>query len=186
MKNKAIGTAQLFLGILLFIIGVLLACDSFIFLGFSILAIACIPTYKGILMLISKDSSNPLLKKTYNTKAKIIAKIKRLTIEFEGRLPLGVFSCYNVLQREIKNRIKLSNPISEKDVYALTMNLCYELLASGEFHLYAGELNPIGEAYAIWRVCKGCAMWLISHGFMTEEQYNNFCDNLDEDIATIG
>lgn len=132
------------------------------------------------------EKTEPYALKSYNGKTEILAKVKEIVIDFEDVLPFGVRSCLTVLLREYRNRISDNCFFTEKDLYTATMNLCYELLASGNFHLYAGELDPNSEALALWKVLKGCAIWLVMNGFLTEEQYKNICNNLDEDISSVG
>ena len=136
MKNKAVGTSQLFLGILLFIIGVLLACDSFIFLGFSILAIACIPTYKGIINLITEAPTQHNYKKDNknNAPSKPLGSLLAC-------IDLTIIAIDEALEKKSKHAYKKSTSRLDYSIYWFFKS--YYIICSA-------QNEPLAEAYSIY------------------------------------
>lgn len=122
----------------------------------------------------------------YSQKSDIIYKIQEIILEFEEDLSPGVKSCLPIILKKCKTLLHDDRVFAEEDIYALIMNTSFEFLASGEFHIDAGQINPLYEGIALYEVCKKCAVWLVNNDYMTGKEYIVFSDNLDSVILSVG
>ena len=74
----------------------------------------------------------------------------------------------------------------EYDAYALVAKVCIELLSSGIFHKAVGELDENSEAPALCFVFDHCMDWLKENNYLSEEDYNDICAELQENISSAG
>ena len=132
------------------------------------------------------EKTEIVLKERSFKKTEIIYKIQEIVLQFEEELPKELNSCLPIILKMCSKSISENISLSEDGIYALIMNLCYDLIASGEYHIYAGQINPLQEGVALYEVCKNCAIWLVNNDYMTGKEYIAFCDNLDYVILCTG
>ena len=73
-----------------------------------------------------------------------------------------------------------------KIAHTLLANHAFDLMASGQYHLYRGELNPMSCAPNLMVVYKSCMQWALDNGFITAEDQVEQFNYLMECISEVG
>lgn len=120
-------------------------------------------------------------------------KCKEFIQKYEKNLPLGIPSCENIIfdivyknKKQIKSKVKniKEDEKIEKICNTFLTNLTFNLLSSGQYHIYYGELGFQGNA--LLAVYNGASKWLLDNNYITQETYDNKKIELRENIKTIG
>lgn len=163
-------------GIALIIFGIILIVENPEALPFS-----CILFIVAIL-LICTEVKIPTLKK------QCIQKCKDLISVYDNRIVFGVISCKDIIIEKIKKmsfkNIKTEN--IDKTCNLLLANISFDLLSSGNYHSYYGELNNMGVAPSLKTVYLKSIQWLYENKYLTDEEYKNSIDNLNYNIKSVG
>lgn len=77
------------------------------------------------------------------------------------------------------NRYRL---LKENEIHFAILNICYNLIASGDFHSSPGKLDEHSEAPALCLVFDNCINWLHENKYLSTEEYNETCANLQQKI----
>lgn len=130
---------------------------------------------------------------------KNIEQLKQVMIgiidEFESNLNDNKPNCKSVLLNAAQPLLQRSTVEAEqweKDfdytntAYCVLYNISFELLASGRFHIYRGELNPMNEAQHIYKFCIHHLERAKSLGLIPEEEKIDQINYLNECIDEIG
>ncbi len=78
------------------------------------------------------------------------------------------------------------DPLEEDEIYFAILSICFDLISSGDFHKSLGELDEDSEAPALCLVFDNCISWLKENEHMTEEDYNDICSELQQNINSRG
>lgn len=163
-------------GIALIIFGIILIIENPEALPFS-----CILFIVAII-LICTEIKIPTLKK------QCIQKCKDLISVYDNRIAFGVISCKDIIVEKIKKmsfkNIKTEN--IDKTCNLLLANISFDLLSSGNYHSYYGELNNMGVAPSLKTVYLKSIQWLYENKYLTDEEYKNSINNLNCNIKTVG
>ena len=120
----------------------------------------------------------------------LIDKCIVLIDKYENPLSLlGTVSCKTKMIEKIKLATSNTNiPIDnlDKTCHILLGNIAFSLLASGEYHIYKGQLNVLGMAPALNNVFIKSTQWLHYNGHITNEEYKNAMNNLNKAISEVG
>lgn len=123
----------------------------------------------------------------------LINNCKLIIEKYETPLHFNETSCASLLIEEItklknasKTEVKLDIDKIDKHAHFILLNRCYALLSSGEYHIFRGELNPIGVAFPLKKVYEGCVKWLLDNGYLSQEEYDEHRHQLSENISLIG
>jgi hypothetical protein len=65
-------------------------------------------------------------------------------------------------------------------------NASFDLLVSGEYHIYYGQLNPMKCTYNLMLVCNSSLKWALNSGTISQEDFDKQIQCLMEGIRTIG
>lgn len=138
------------------------------------------------MFLKSKGQKN--IEKLKQTMGEILDK-------FEAQLTDYAPSCKNVL-------IDASLPLLKRSVqeasewkkdfdyintaYCVLYGTAFNLLSSGRFHIFRGELNPMNESQHIYNFCIHHLERATSLGFISEEEQTDQIHYLRECIAEVG
>lgn len=107
----------------------------------------------------------------------------------------GKLRCKNVVLKNAISEIQTiekSGITSEADfdgitaAYTMIYNITFDLLSSGEYHVYRGELNPMNESSHLYSVCLQCLEWAEKHGQITNEEKEEQLEILKENIQHVG
>jgi hypothetical protein len=97
----------------------------------------------------------------------------------------GMFTCKSVLLDRIGDLIAANldalkrlpeNTNIEETSFRILSDMTFRLLSTGEFHVYSGSLDLIGQSMLV--VFKYSQNWAYQHGFMTKAEF-------DESIEAI-
>ena len=105
-------------------------------------------------------------------------------------------SCNNDMESGITRQIEVfSSEIENWDDYdtdyveiahKLLVEISFNLLASGKYHLYAGILNPLNCSGSLLRVHNNSLLWAVEKGVITEEEMDEQTRNLRRYIKEMG
>lgn len=179
MKKKIVfdfSSGKVLGGIALIIFGIILIVENPEALPFS-----CILFIVAIL-LICTEIKIPTLKK------QCIQKCKNLISVYDNRIAFGVVSCKDIITKKIeKMSFKNENVENiDKTCNLLLANISFDLLSSGNYHIYYGELNNTGVAPSLKTVYLKSIQWLYENKYLTDDEYKNSIDNLNYNIKKVG
>lgn len=102
-------------------------------------------------------------------------------------------SCKTDLIHAIKERLEKIRDLHtvkmeniEKISLALLCDIAFNLLASGEYHFYAGELDPMRPGKSMYKVYVAAMNRAVELGFNDEESKNKTIKYLDQCISEVG
>lgn len=102
-------------------------------------------------------------------------------------------SCKNDVIALIKERYENYKSLNElkpedhvKFCHFSLVNASADLLASGQFHIWRGELDPLTCSSNLLKLHKHCLDWLLENEYITKEAHSANIEQLFEDIKTIG
>lgn len=105
-------------------------------------------------------------------------------------------SCKSYLLKLIKKRVsKEKQEISEwkdcdtdyiKIAHTLLVNATFDLLASGNYHIYTGQLSTMNCSYNLLAVYKASMEWAVKMNYINEETKQVEYRKLDKSISQIG
>ena len=73
----------------------------------------------------------------------------------------------------------------EYTAYKLIYNTAFDLLCSGRYHIWAGELNPLSPAPNLYRACEKCLDYYILKGTATEHERKEQLNYLHDCIKQL-
>lgn len=71
-------------------------------------------------------------------------------------------------------------------VYKNVYHIVFNVLASGELHLYRGVLDPLKPGDKLLYIIDDCLDYYIKNGFVTKEEAKDQKDYLWEEIGSVG
>lgn len=104
-------------------------------------------------------------------------------------------SCKSDLMLEIKKRIYNDEEgISKLNEYTDWVSLAnaniysasFDLLISGNYHLYYGQLNPMKCTFCLMLVCRSSLKWALNNNIIDQESFDEQIQCLLDGIASIG
>lgn len=81
---------------------------------------------------------------------------------------------------------KIDQKKYEEVANSFLCNISFDKLASGQFHLYYGILNPMSEANNLMAIYKGSMNWALTNGKITEEEKEEQFRYLNHLISQVG
>ena len=112
----------------------------------------------------------------------------------DGNTKMGISAEQDVMMvvdREIeKAREEITNWQDHDTDYiamanVMLSNITFDLLASGEYHIGAGQLNEMGPANRLKDIYKSTLDWGLSHNQISKEDYNESLKALKQRIKSI-
>lgn len=143
---------------------------------------------KGYFKMIFKSKGQKNIEKLRQTMSEILDI-------FEAQLTDYTPSCKNVLidaslpllQRSIAEAGEWEKDFDYTNTaYCVLYGTAFDLLASGRFHIYRGELNPMNESQHIYKFCIHHLDRATSLGFISEEEKTDQINYLKKCIAEVG
>ena len=102
-------------------------------------------------------------------------------------------SCKVDLMNALKKRLEITTNLHtvkiediEKLTLAMLCDTAFNLLASGEYHIYAGELDPLGPGISMYCVYISAMNLAVELGFNDEESKNETIKYLNQCISEVG
>ena len=102
-------------------------------------------------------------------------------------------SCEDLIMKEIDSRIRSQQDEFEEwendiDFYRVSIanlyNITFDMVASGQYHLYRGILNPIGQQ--LNHVCRESLKKACNKGYITQEEMHEQFEILSDRIRNVG
>ena len=124
----------------------------------------------------------------------MILLCERLIDEYETEKTAAP-SCKNDVIEEISkllNRSKKELNEWEADInhiriaHSLLANTCYDLLASGNYHIYTGMLNPMKCGSRMMKVYLRCMDYAVKTNEITEQEKIEQITMLKEQMSSVG
>lgn len=104
-----------------------------------------------------------------------------------------LLSCKIDLVQAIKNRLNRFNDLHTVKIdktnelaLAILCDTAFNLLASGEYHIHAGELNPLGPGKSMYNVYVEAMNLAVILGFNDEDSKNETIKYLNKCIREVG
>lgn len=181
----------------IFIIGLVISIACFVtsffaddaVLFFILVGIGLFALLKYTIPALKKYREEYENKSTATVNEYFISRCRSIINEYEHPLNMGDQSCEQRIIPLVKNTLASHNhkfDNIERQTRTLILNICYSLLSSGEYHIYAATLNPHGIAPSLLKVYEGCAVWLLDNSFLSKEQYEENHRQLKENIESVG
>lgn len=151
-----------------------------------------------------KERTTPKSKPTVNTysspddkehvkmvKHHILNHSSNLIYKFEENSSLT--SCKVDLINALKKRLERFTDLhtvkmedTEELALAILCDTAFNLLASGEYHIYAGELDPLGPGKSMYSVYVSAMNLAVKLGYNDEESKNETIKYLNQCISEVG
>lgn len=118
-----------------------------------------------------------------------------LIVKYEQMNPALKPSCVSDMRNYISQRLELHmDELAEWDdnedyvrvAHTLIVDIAYDLLASGEYHLYYGILNPMNCSSNLLFVYKRCLDYGVSVNMIDEDTKESEISNLMKRISEVG
>ena len=103
--------------------------------------------------------------------------------------------CYDYLKPALDRTIEKSkNQIESWDAstdvqtlaYKVLFNISFDLLSSGNLHIYRGQLDPMKPCDKLQFIVNECIKYFVNNGFITQAQAKEQVEMLHENIADVG
>lgn len=128
-----------------------------------------------------------------NNKDKLLFLIETLVEEMDS-INDGHIKCKDVLLTRIKYTIDSSTysfddkkeSELEQIAYQIIYDFSFNLLCSGQFHIYRGWLNEMNESTHLIHVCEACLKWACENKIITENERTEQLNILRENIKNAG
>lgn len=142
---------------------------------------------------IEKETDNPVSLDEHKKLIKkyIIAYSSKYIEKFEGESIL--LSCKDDLMKAIKLRVDnlydihtLKVDDTKRFALLLICDVAFGLLASGKYHIYAGELDPLGPGKSMYSVYISAMNLAVKLGYNDEESKNETIKYLNQCISEVG
>lgn len=196
-------STRLYCGILLIIMGLImmfLTQDGFLYGLILVLVGLLLIASKIISVLISANTRNAEdtnLKTTIQNRAKALLEIcERAIEEFECDDSRSIPSCKEDLMASIKNELTTVQEELSKEYFddrdylriahTLLANKAFDLLASGNYHIYYGELNPLSCASNLMKVYQKSMEYGVNSNIITGEERREQYEYLLRCISQVG
>ena len=136
---------------------------------------------------------NQSTNKPNNNKKRMYSTIEDLVKKLDN-INDGHIKCERVLLSSIKECMDNSTYSFEDvqdtefeiEAYKLIYSFSFDLLCSGQFHVYRGVLNELNESTHLMKICKKCLDYACKIGSITEDERKEQLEILRDEIRCVG
>lgn len=121
---------------------------------------------------------------------------RELITTYEKNSNETIISCKDDLMKSLNSTIERASEEIEKwnhhdndftkNAHKLIIHACFDMLASGQYHLHRGILDPMICSASLMRVHDKAVKWSLDKGFISQEGIDVHYEMLNEAIRDMG